>query len=112
MIATAIHIVNAVSLVIFLLLLGATLFSMVGRVLDYRRAKLPLPVLLKRGIVLFVALVLIGGETAVLRALGVTLGEASIERLIFITQANAILLIALGYYAKVELFDLDDEDKP
>ena len=111
-IATAISLVNGVALVIFLVLLGATVFSMLLRVRDYRRARAPLPVILKRGLVLFGALSIIGAEATALRVLGVTLPEGSIERLTFTVQYDVILLGALAYYAKTELFDVDDPSKP
>lgn len=105
-------VVNAVALVAFLVLLGACLFSMTRRILDYRRAQLPLPTVLKRGLVLFAALALIGGEAALLRAAGIVLEDGSLERLLFTVQSDLILLTALGYYTKAELFDLDDDSKP
>ena len=111
MIGTITAIVNWVALVIFLLLLGATLFSMARRMYDYRTAGVPFPVLLKRGFVLFAALGLIGAEAVALRALGIVLEEGSVERLAFTVQYDLILLGALAYYTKTELFDIDDPNK-
>lgn len=111
-IGTITAIVNGIALVIFLLLLGATLFSLARRVYDYRMAGLPLPVILKRGFVLFLALGIIGAEATALRVLGVHLEDGSVERLFFTVQYDVILLSALAYYTKTELFDIDDPDKP
>lgn len=107
----AIEVVNAIGLASFLVLLGAVVFSMLQRLYLYKTAGLPLPVILKRGLVLFAALSVLGGETAVLRILGIQFGQDSIERLLFIIQANIILIGAMSYYAKVELFDMDDPRK-
>jgi uncharacterized membrane protein YhaH (DUF805 family) len=108
----ALTVVNFVAFVFFLALLGAILFSMARRLHDYRLAKLPVPVLLKRGFVLFAALAVMGGETAILRVLGISLADDPILRLIFTLQSDVILFTGLGYYAKAELFDVDDPDKP
>lgn len=104
--------INGIAGGVFLVLLGMVLFSMLRRVRDYRIAGLPVPVLLRRGIVLFAALAVMGGETVLLRILGITFAPGSLERLIFIVQADIILLSALIYYAKTEMFDMDDEEKP
>jgi hypothetical protein len=111
-IQTITSIVNAAALGIFLLLLGATLFALIRRIHDYRLAGLPLPVILKRGFVLFGALAVIGAEAVAIRVLGVALPEGSIERLAFTVQYDVLLIGALAYYAKTELFDIDDPDKP
>ena len=111
MIPTLIAIVNFVALLAFVGLSGATLFAMVRRLVLFRRAEQPLPVLLKRGLVLIGALLIIGLELALLRVLEVTLAPDSLERLVFIVQSDLIILTALGYYTKVEIFDIDDPDK-
>jgi hypothetical protein len=111
-IQTITAIVNAAALAVFLILLGATLFAMARRIHDYRTAGVPLPVILKRGFVLFAALTVIGVEAVTLRVLGVELSDGSLERLAFTIQYDLILLGALAYYAKTELFDIDDPDKP
>lgn len=102
--------VNAVASFVFLLLVGAILFAMIRRVRFYRAAGNPVPVLLKRGLALFGALVVIGGEGVMLRFLNIRLTEGSLERLAFTIQADLILLGALLYYAKTELFDVDDPE--
>lgn len=112
MIGTITGIVNGVALVVFLMLLGATLFSLGRRIKDYRTAGLPLPVILRRSFVLFAALAVIGAEAVAIRALDVALEEGSLERLAFTVQYDLILLGALAYYTKTELFDIDDPDKP
>lgn len=109
--ALSIHllaVVNFVALVIFLILLGATLASMGRRVYLFRQAGKALPIILKRGLVLFGALTILGGETALLRAAGIDLTETPFLRLLYTVQANIVLLGALAYYAKTDLFDLDD----
>jgi len=108
----ATDVVNGLAAVLFLLLVGAVVFSMLRRAVDYRRAELPLPVLLKRSLAVFLALIVLGGESVGLRTLGITLPEGSLERLGFVAQADIILILALAYYAKAELFDLDDKEKP
>lgn len=108
----ALGVVNFVALVIFLGLVGAILFSMARRLKDYHTAQLPVPVLLKRGFVLFFALALMGGEVIVLRALSINLLDDPVARLLFTIQSDIILLGAFGYYAKAELFDVDDPNKP
>ena len=112
MIATVTTVVNWVALAVFLVLLGATLFSLTRRVHDYRLAGLPLPVILKRSFVLFAALTVIGAEAVAIRSLGIELPEGSLERLAFTVQYDLVLLGALAYYTKTELFDIDDPDKP
>lgn len=107
----ALRVVNFVALILFLALVGAILFSMARRLRDYRIAKMPVPVLLKRGFGLIVALAVIGGEAAFLRVLGVDLSADPMLRLIYVTQSDVILLAALAYYAKVELSDMDDPDE-
>jgi hypothetical protein len=109
---TIISAVNFVALAIFLALLGAILFSMARRIIFYHLADEPIPVLLKRGFVLFGALALLGGEAVLLRVIGIDLRGDPLLMLIYTVQADVILLTSLGYYAKVELFDIDDPDKP
>lgn len=104
--------VNLTAILLFLVLLGAIIISMVRRVRLYRTAALPIPVLLRALIVFFSALAVIGGEGVLIRALEIELPEGSVERLAYIVQVDVILLGALAYFAKVELFDLDREDKP
>jgi hypothetical protein len=111
-IQTITGIVNGIALAVFLLLLGATLMAMGRRIHDYRAAGMPLPVILKRGFVLFATLGVIGAEATALRVLDIVPAEGSIERLLFTVQYDLILLGALAYYAKTELFDIDDPDKP
>jgi hypothetical protein len=108
----AVPALNFLGLVLFLILLGAILFSMSRRVIDYRHAKEPLPSILKRGVALFGALAILGGEALIMRVLGIELGENTTERFIYLTQFNIILLGAMGYYAKVELLDIDRPDRP
>lgn len=108
----ATNILNAFAAVVFFTLVGTTLFSMLRRLRLYRTARLPVPVLLRALVVLFGALVVVGGEAIMLRAAGVILPPGSFERFLYTLQVDVILIGALGYYAKVELIDLDDEEKP
>lgn len=98
--------VNFLALLVFVGLISATLASMLRRVALFRRAGTPIGVILKRGIALYTALAIVVIETMILRVLGIELDE--VGRLLFITQADTVLLIGLGYYAKVELLDIDD----
>ena len=107
-----ITLVNAVALMVFVGLSGATVFAMLLRLVAYRRASQPIPALLKRGLVLIGAFLVIGAEVVLLRAYDITLAEDSLERLAFIVQYDLIILSALGYYTKVEIFDVDDPEKP
>jgi len=102
--------VNFVALIVFLVLLGATLGSMFRRVFLYRKAEKALPVILKRGIILFGALAILGGEAALLRVGGIDLTSTPFLRLLYVVQADVILLGALGYYAKTDLFDIDNPE--
>jgi hypothetical protein len=103
--------VNAAALVVFVALSGATVFAMLLRFVRFRRAGVPVPALLKRGLVLIGAFLIIGFDVVALRAYGIILAEDSVERLVFIIQYDVIILTALGYYTKVELFDVDDPDE-
>lgn len=108
-----INAVNGVAVLIFLVLLGAVIVSMSRRVILYRRAGLPMPVILKRGWLLFGAMGLLASESVVLRVLGGDLFTGpTLLRLAFIIQFDVIFLTALAYYTKTELFDVDDEDTP
>jgi hypothetical protein len=107
-----IDIVNFVAAILFLGLLGAVLFSMARRLRLYKQAELPVPVILKRGFVLFAALALLGFETLLIRAIGIDLANNSVLRLAFIVQSDIIMIGAFAYYAKVELFDIDDPNEP
>jgi hypothetical protein len=89
-----------------------TTLSMLRRMLLYVRANKPIPILLRRGIVLFSAFSIVVGESVILRATGIMLAEGSLERFLFILQADILILIAMGYYAKAELFDIDNPDQP
>lgn len=110
----AIRIANGLGLVIFLVLLGGILSSLIRRVLSYRQRGAALPVILKRGIVLFTALAVLAGEAATLRVLGIdlTVEGAELERLVFIIQSNVVVDLAFAYYLKTELIDMEDPDKP
>ena len=108
MIADLIALVNNVALIVFVALSGATVITMVMRLVAFRRAGMAVPALLKRGLVLVGAFLIIGFEVSFLRATGIVFPEGSIERLVFIIQYDVIVLTALGYYTKVEIFDIDD----
>jgi hypothetical protein len=111
-VALLIDFVNITAFIIFLVLVGAIIFSMVRRLVIYRTAELPVPTLLKRGFVLFGALALLGFEAAILRIFGGDLLNDEVVHLAYIVQSDIVMLGALGYYAKAEIFDVDDPDKP
>ena len=111
MIADLIVLVNNIALMVFVALSGATVLTMVARLVAFRRAGMAVPALLKRGLVLVGAFLIIGFEVSFLRAYGIVFAENSIERLVFIIQYDAIILTALAYYTKVEIFDVDDPDQ-
>lgn len=104
-------VVNIVASILSLGLIGAILFSMLRRVIAYRKAEQGVPTLLKSGISLFLALSIIAVQTIVIRLLSITLPPDSLERLVYITETDVIVIGALVYYAKAELFDVDDPDK-
>jgi hypothetical protein len=103
---------NALTLLVFTALLGAGLFGILRRVILYKRAKARVPVIMRRDIALLGSLGLIGLELLLLRAAGIDLMEFPVARLVFVIQSNAILITGLGYWVKVELWDVDDPDKP
>lgn len=106
----ALAILNGISLLMFTALVGSGLFGILRRVILYRRAKALVPVIMRRDIALLGSLAIIGTESLVLRALNVVFeGWARVG---FIAHYNLILLVALGYWVKVELWDVDDPDKP
>jgi len=106
----ATNVLNGFASVLFLILVGAAGVSMLKRIVDFRRAGQSVPVLLRSNFGLLMSLVIIGGESLILRALGVAMEVGSLERLAFSIQADFILLVGLAYYTKVELFDVDNEE--
>jgi hypothetical protein len=108
MIDTLTALVTSVGFIVFLVLLVLGVGAMIRRILLYVRTGHRVPIILRRDFGLFLAFLWVFGSTALLRFLGITLEEGSIERLLFILQQNIVGLIALGYWVKVELFDVDD----
>lgn len=102
------NVVNFIALLLFCVLIGAGLASQLRRYALYRRAEWPTPVFLKRGLVLFGALGILGGEAVLLRVLGIDIMQAPFLRLLYVVQANIILLSALAYFDKTDLFDVND----
>jgi hypothetical protein len=102
--------INALALLIFVVLVTACLFGMIRRAILYRRAEKPLPVVLRRDIALFGGLAVAVLELLAVRAFGIQFLEWT--RLVFVIQWDALLLGGLAYWVKVELFDVDDPDKP
>jgi len=103
-------VLNVASLAAFMGLLGAGLYGMIGRFRLYMQAREPIPILLKRDLILVGSLALIGAEALGIRALGIDLSEPTWLRVAFILQQDVLLLGALAYYVKVELADIDDAD--
>lgn len=106
-------ILNLTALFLLVALLGAGIYGMVRRFVLFRRAQKNIPSILRRDLMLFGALALVGLESLGLRALGVDLTEADpFVRFLFVAHWDAILLAAFAYWVKVELLDVDDPDKP
>lgn len=101
-----VDILNLATLGIFLVLLGAGLFGTVRRLRLYFAANEPIPVLLKRDIVLLTALATIGTEGLILRTLGII--PDGWWRVLYVAQVDVILILAVFYWVKVELQDVDD----
>jgi hypothetical protein len=106
----ALALVNAVALLIFVVLVTSCLFGMIRRAILYQRAENRLPVVLRRDIALFGALAVAVLELLAIRAFGIEFLPWT--RLVFVLQWDALLLTGLAYWVKVELFDVDDPDKP
>lgn len=111
--AALMNYINLVALLCFVLCIGAGIFGMVRRVILFQRAEERVPVILRRDLGLFVALSVIGLESLGIRALGINLAEMpDLVRLLFAVHWDIILISALLYWVKVELWDVDDPDKP
>lgn len=111
LVATAQDVLNVSTLITFVALLGSGLFGMARRLVLFARAEQPVPVLMKRDIALLSALAILGIEQLGLRALGINQMD-DLERLIYSLQQDFIVLLALAYWVKVELFDVDDPNVP
>jgi hypothetical protein len=108
MIDTLTAIVTTGGFLIFLVLLGLGVGAMIRRILLYVQTGHRVPIILRRDFGLFLALSWVFGGAALLRFLNIVLEPGSVERLLFIVQQYLVGLIALGYWVKVELFDVDD----
>lgn len=107
----ATNLLNAVTLFVFTALLGSGLFGIIRRVILYKRAKTRVPVIMRRDLALLGSLAVIGLESMLLRALNVDLSRFPELRFFFVAHWDIILVIGLGYWVKVELWDVDDPDK-
>lgn len=110
---TSIAIVNAVSTVVFPILLGATLGKQIGRVRWYRRQGKPVPVILKRGILLMLAFSYLYGWGLFLRlsGLNVVIIEVGLPRLLYLSMTTALMIAVFSYYTKTEYIDVEDPNK-
>jgi CDP-diglyceride synthetase len=108
--AVALALINALALLVFVVLVTACLFGMIRRVILYQRARQRLPVVLRRDLALFGALAVAVLELLAVRAFDIQFIEWT--RLAFTLQWDALILGGLAYWVKVELFDVDDPDKP
>lgn len=105
-------VLNPVALLSALAIIIVGLMSLVRHLLLYVRTSTPIDVLLKRDIVLFSGLAILGLESVILRALGVTPGDLTgWPRLLYAVQADLVILISLTYWAWVELRDVQDAKK-
>lgn len=105
-VATLIDVVNFLVLAALIVLGGLILFSLLRRLNRYRQAKMRPDPILRRGLALVGGLFLLGIELAIIRRLEIVFEPNSWERLVFIIQSSLLVLVPLGYYAKVE-YELD-----
>ena len=104
-----IDVINQIVLFSFVALIGAGLFGLIRRLRLYFAAQEVVPVLLKRDVVLLGALALIGLEAFTLRALGIVVADLEDgARLVYTLQSDIIIFLAVLYWVKVELLDVDD----
>lgn len=99
--------VNGVALLVFTALLGSGIFGMIRRLILYQRAAEAVPVILKRDLALLGALAFIGLESLLLRALNIGTLDGW-TKVLFVSHWDVILIAALLYWVKVELFDIDN----
>jgi hypothetical protein len=102
----ALDILNTIAFITLIGLLGAGLFGLARHIRLYWAAQMSVPILLKRDVALLSALAVIGLETMTLRVLGVGQLEGWV-RVAYVAQADIILLWAIIYWVKIELFDVD-----
>jgi hypothetical protein len=100
--------VNGIGLILFTVLVGAILGLLVRRAQFYALARKTIPVILRRDLILFGALSIVGVETLLVRAAGVVF--ESWTRLAFVLHWDIILIGALIYWISVELNDIDDPE--
>lgn len=109
----AIEAVNAVALIVFIILSSALVAVLGRRIYMYRRAKWPIPLLLRRNLVFFGGLGGLVFESALLRVIGGALFTSdTILRLGFIVQYDVVALLLFSYYLKVEAMDVNDPRRP
>ncbi len=101
--------INAVALLLVTLLVGSGIFAMVRRGSIYRAAHKDIPVIMKRDVALLGALAFIAVEAGILRMLHPD-PLVGWQRTFNVAVQSAIVVIALAYWVKVELFDVDDPD--
>jgi hypothetical protein len=100
---------NIVALVTFVGLIGAGLFGLLRRLALYATAEMAVPVLLKRDVVLLFALSVVGMEALGIRGLGIVLDAW--PRVAYVAQQDLVVILAVAYWVKVELRDVDDPSK-
>jgi hypothetical protein len=95
---------NTLSLVLFVVLAAAAGLRMANRFWRIKRARLGLPILLKRDIVLFGALALYFGSVLVVLALGI---QGLAQQWWWVMPRGIMVLAAMLYWVKVE-YHLED----
>jgi hypothetical protein len=104
------RVLDTIALLLFIALLGAGLFALLRRLRLYFVAGIPVPTPLRSAIVLGVALAVIGLEALGLAVLGAQPEDWALVAFRF--QRDVIVLSAVFYWVKVELYDVDDPNKP
>lgn len=102
----ALAIINGIGLLTFTGLVGAVVALLVRRGYTYMVARQTLPVILRRDLVLFTALSVVGLESLLLRATGTVLEGWA--RVFFVAHWDFVLVAALVYWVRVELNDIDN----
>lgn len=107
-----IDVINVVAFGIVIFLIGGLVAVLGRRLVQYRRAGMTIPVLLRRNLIFFGG---IGGlviESVALRAIAGDLFTGdTLLRLIFVLHYDVIVILLFTYYLKTEALDLDDDQQ-
>ena len=109
--ATAINLVNLIALWLFVFVTGGLVAVLTRRLLLYRRAERPTPLLLKRNLVFFGGLAGLILESVALRVIGGDLFTGdTLLRLLFVLHYDIIAIALFVYYLKTEISDVNDPE--